>query len=65
MGYWLSVDNNNISYTESSEWDETEEVELYEESAGEVVLRSERESFLSDYLNRGISHEPLLLSNNI
>ena len=52
-----------MSYTEPSEWDETiEELEQEEESEGEVVLRSERESFLSDWMNRGIEHEPLSLS---
>jgi len=41
---------------------ELEELEEYEESEGEVVLRSERESFLSEWMNKGIEHEPLSLS---
>jgi hypothetical protein len=52
-----------MTYYEPSEWDENEEkLEEYEESEGEVVLRSERESFLSEWMNKGIEHEPLLLS---
>ncbi len=41
---------------------EPEQLEEYEESEGEVVLRSERESFLSEWMNKGIEHEPLSLS---
>lgn len=56
-----------MSYIEPSEWDENEinELEEYEESEGEVVLRSEKESFLSEWMNRGISHQQLELTNII
>lgn len=53
-----------MSYTESSEWDENETVELYEEGAGEAVLRNERES-MWDSINKGISYQHLELNNII
>lgn len=54
-----------MSYIEPSEWDESlEELEKYEESEGEIVLRSERES-MWDSINRGISYQHLELNNII
>lgn len=54
-----------MSYIEPSEWDETvEELEQEEESAGESVLRNERES-MWDSINRGISYQHLELTNII
>lgn len=54
-----------MSYTESSEWDEVnEELEEYEESAGEAELRNERES-MWDSINKGISYQHLELNNII
>lgn len=47
------------------EWDEDEEqseLEPFEESEGELVLRSEKDRVLSR-LNRGINYENLELSN--
>ena len=52
-----------MSYYEPSEWDEvSEEVEKYEEEAGESVLRSERDIVLSR-LNHGIVYQNLELEN--
>lgn len=54
-----------MSYTESSEWDETvNELDEYEEGAGEAVLRNERES-MWDSINKGISYKHLELNNII
>lgn len=55
-----------MSYIESSEWDEVnEELEEYEEGAGESVLRNERELFISEWMNKGTSHRRLELNNII
>jgi hypothetical protein len=55
-----------MSYIESSEWDETEtELDEYEEDAGEAVLRNERELFISEWMNKGTSHQRLELNNII
>lgn len=54
-----------MSYYETSEWDETSnEVEKYEEDAGESVLRSEKEIVLSR-MNHGISYQHLEQHNLI
>lgn len=42
-----------------------EELEEYEESEGEVVLRGERENFISEWLNHGINYQQLELGNII
>ena len=50
---------------ETSEWDETsDEVEKYEEDAGESVLRSEKDVVLSR-MNHGIQQVQLELNNII
>lgn len=53
-----------MSYYEPSEWDENEssELEPYEESEAENVLRSEKDIVLSR-LNHGIVYKDLDLSN--
>ena len=54
-----------MSYYETSEWDETSnEVEKYEEDAGESVLRSEKDIVLSR-MNHGIQQVYLELNNII
>lgn len=54
-----------MSYIEQSEWDENEEeLEREELEESEVVLQSERESFLSN-LNSGIHYQRLELNNLI
>jgi len=54
-----------MSYYETSEWDETsDEVEKYEEDAGESLLRSERDIVLSR-MNHGIQYQNLELNNII
>lgn len=54
-----------MSYIEPSEWDETvEELEQEEESAGESVLRNEREAIISR-MNQGIIYCNLNLEDLI
>jgi len=54
-----------MSYTDFSEWDESEErLEKWEESEAENVLRSERDIVLSR-MNHGIQYKNLELNNII
>ena len=59
------IELTKMTYYEPSEWDESkEQLEKWEESEAENVLRSERDIVLSR-LNHGIQYENLELNNII